>query len=199
MERDVVVGALQYSLTEGSFGLSNVPGLVRRVIDEDCWRERVVRARDNQIATFSSFEEFMTASPPRGLQTNLKILKRLCADDQKAMAAIAKVTARRNGGDRGNQYTGGRTSNRSSASQGQAYGTTAIYAIRRLQKSRPDLQERVLAGELSPSQAMEQAGFRPPTATIRLDDPASAARTIRKKMAPDVLRDLISLLLQTNN
>lgn len=48
-------------------------------------------------------------------------------------------------------------------------GTSQSYAFRRLRKERPDLLERVIAGELKPGAAMEQAGFRKLIRSVRMD------------------------------
>jgi hypothetical protein len=41
-------------------------------------------------------------------------------------------------------------------------GTSAAAALRRLEKDRPDIHARVLAGELSANAGMVEAGFRKP-------------------------------------
>jgi hypothetical protein len=42
----------------------------------------------------------------------------------------------------------------------EATGNSAAAALRRLERSRPDILDRVLAGELSPHAGMLEAGFR---------------------------------------
>jgi len=55
-------------------------------------------------------------------------------------------------------------------------GNATSAALRRLRKDRPDLHALVLEEQLSAHAAMVQAGFRPRTATIRLDNVESIAR-----------------------
>jgi hypothetical protein len=60
-------------------------------------------------------------------------------------------------------------------------GTSAQYAHRRLRKDRPDIHQRVLAGELSPHAGMIEGGFR--------------KRPVRRKASPlDRVRRLLPLL-----
>lgn len=68
------------------------------------------------------------------------------------------------------------------------------YIVRRLKRDRPDLAVRVIDGELSARAAGIEAGFVPRTQTVRLDDPESAARTLRRHMAPEDLAQLKELL-----
>ena len=64
-------------------------------------------------------------------------------------------------------------------------GTSEAYALRRLRKDRPDLHAQVLAGELSAHRAAVQAGFRPATVTVRVDDPQRAVATVRRYFTRD--------------
>ena len=73
-------------------------------------------------------------------------------------------------------------------------GNSSSYALRRLREQRPDLHERVLARELSPNKAMQEAGFRPRTATVNLDSPRSAESLVAKA-SPAFLDELRRLLL----
>lgn len=189
IERDGVVLALQHSLTDGTHGLSHVPGLVKRVVAEECWRERVVRV-SGQVAQFSTFEQFVREGPPEGLGGDLRTLKRLCSDDTEALDAIDRATIGRQGGDHTSEAS------KNDIVQVAPNGNAAQAAIRRLRKDRPDLHARVLTGEMTPHKAMREAGFRPPTATIRLDDVAATARTLQRNADPEFVRQLVALLLE---
>ena len=53
------------------------------------------------------------------------------------------------------------------------------------------LHARVLAGDLSPHAAMVLAGLRPRTATIRLDSPTAALKSLLRHFTrPDLLKAL---------
>ncbi|MGH3573737.1 MAG: hypothetical protein ACRDUW_18255 [Pseudonocardiaceae bacterium] len=64
-----------------------------------------------------------------------------------------------------------------------ATGTKA-QALRRLRKDAPELHAQVLAGNLTAHAAMIQAGYRHRTVTIRVDDPQSIARTLKRAVKP---------------
>ena len=72
-------------------------------------------------------------------------------------------------------------------------GTSATYALRRLQRDRPDLADRVVEGELSANAAMIKAGFRTKTITIPID-PERAARSIKRHFDAQQVRELVKLL-----
>jgi len=74
------------------------------------------------------------------------------------------------------------------------YGNALSYTLRRLKSEYPELYQRVVAGELSANAAAREAGIRRPTTNIYTDDAASIARTLRKKLDPDTLAELIDLL-----
>jgi len=82
-----------------------------------------------------------------GLGTDLPTIKRLCRDDMEAVDLVDRVTARPHGGDHSKF-------DNSKLARTAATGTTRDYALRRLRKDRPDLHERVIAGELTPHAAV---------------------------------------------
>jgi hypothetical protein len=66
----------------------------------------------------------------------------------------------------------------------------------RLAKDAPDLHTDVLAGPLSVPPAMVQTGYRPRILSVRLDDPAAAARSLRTHMEPAELMELTYILAE---
>lgn len=72
-----------------------------------------------------------------------------------------------------NQYTGGRCNTTSTRG-------TSDYTIRRLKRDYPDLAEQVISGKLTANRAAIMAGFRPPTMTVRTDDPAKVSAFLAK-------------------
>lgn len=73
-------------------------------------------------------------------------------------------------------------------------GTSVSYAIRRLDRERPDLLEQVKTGAISPNAAMVKAGFRQPTITVPID-PAAAARRLARHFQGEALSQLIAGLM----
>lgn len=154
-EADVVVVELRSALREQAASLTDVPLLLRRILKEEMWRERVIRA-SGEIVTFERFSEFVTTPPLEGLGEDVDTLKRLCADDMETLDLLdAAMQAGQKPGERTDLV-----SIINDVNDDRPAGTTRTYALRRLRKSRPDLHEQVIAGDLSPHAAMIEAGFR---------------------------------------
>lgn len=179
---DVVVTALAHAVSDGGHGLSYVPGLIKRVITENCWQEREVSVL-KEVARFGAFVEFVMAHPPRGLGTDLRTIRQLCADDMEAVDLLDRVEQRPASIHAVDNINGTE----------RPTGTSTGQAIRRLRKDCPDLHARVLAGELSPHAAAVEAGFRPRTLTIPVD-PERAARTILRHFDHEQISRLVYLL-----
>lgn len=200
VEGDVIVDCLGSAIYHGETNLGEVPGLLRRVLEEGFWRRRVLR-KTGQIVEFPKFMDFVKEKPPEGLGTDLRTLQRLCQDDKVTLDLLDRETAQGPGAPEGNQNAAeSKTidSNRNGCFDENAkrpVGTTAAYALRRLRSSRPDLHERVLANDLSPNAAMIEAGFRQKTITIPVE-PTAAARRIRNNFTDEQVAELIALLIE---
>lgn len=164
--------------------LDEIPGYLIKVVEGDIWREFTTKMGER--ARHESFESFVTTPPLAGIGTTVDMLRRCCGGDPAALDALDRVTAIKPGQHRQ------ATSNRSSSRQ----GTTTEQALRRLRKDRPDLHQKVLAGELTANKAMITAGFRHPTATIPLDDPERIAATLRRRLTDNQLAQLRQALRQ---
>jgi len=83
-----------------------------------------------------------------------------------------------------------------SISPGRKFGTNVDYLARRIARDRPDVLERMAAGEFrSVRAAAIEANIAPRTQSVRMDDAESAARAIHKHMPPDTRRALARLLM----
>lgn len=170
IEADLVVERLRHAIGEGSAGLNHVPGLLKRTLKEESWRERVI-SRTGERVEFASFVEFVKTPPLEGLGGDIQIIKNLVRDDDEARslldAALYNV-------------------------QPSETGNAAARALRRLRDQRPDLHEQVLAGELSAHRAMVQAGFRRPTATVYVDTPRAAVEGLLRRFTKEQLGEALS-------
>lgn len=185
-ENGVFVHELQDALIDGDRGLRHVPGLLKRVIQENRWQERTFGTMD-RVITFRAFSEFVAERPPEGLGADLALVKRLCGDDPEAINLIDQATRRNAGRPVTVDNVHG------THKEERPAGNTAQAAIRRLRKDRPDLHSRVLRGELSPHAAAVEAGFRPKTITVPLD-PQRMAHAIRRRLSHDEIDTLIDAL-----
>jgi hypothetical protein len=177
---DEVVAQLSRAIRTGGYGLKDVPALLKVVIRDGMWQDRVIR-QTGRSQHFERFADFVAMPPVEGLGADIPTLKRLCADDPEALDALDQATV----GPQGQHHSNNGTVTR---------GNTAQYALRRLRKAkRPDLHGRVLSGELSPHAAMVAAGFRermvsvPPTVD-------GVLRTAQRHLSPSDRAELARLL-----
>lgn len=186
LENEQVVRALSDAMRSGVHGLDVVPKLVKRVIEENCWAERMVGADRRRVA-YSDFVSFVSDPPLEGLGTDVHTLERLCKDDVEAVRLLAEAKARPVGRpvitDNVRNYPEPESKE----------GNSAEYAIRVLANQFPELYEEVKAGRLSPHGAAVKAGIRDRTITIPVD-PHKAARSILRNFTPDQVDDLIAAL-----
>ncbi|MFJ8442513.1 hypothetical protein [Kitasatospora griseola] len=85
----VLVNALSSSMRSTLNGMESVPGLVRQVIEEECWRT-FTTPRGEQV-THESFESFVTTEPTKGLGYSVNELMRLVADDPETTRLVADL------------------------------------------------------------------------------------------------------------
>lgn len=180
--------ALYWAIRDGK-AIENIPGLVKRVIENQCWRCLLIE-ETGEVKEFSSFVEYVTTSPPEGLGTEIDTLWRLCQDDIEAQAMIDEATKRSPG-----KTWDSRNNNVSIVNNNpdRPVGNTRQAGLRRIAKSRPDLHTRILAHEISVNAAMVEAGFRPKTLTIPVD-PERAALAIKRQFDRDQISQLVRLL-----
>lgn len=199
--------------------IEEFPQLITKIVDDGFWKRRMTDTF--RMIQFESFTKFVGALPPDGLSTTVDVLRKLCRDSPEAIDAIDRALAADAVGHRptiGDAPMTGTQRSRSSrksallatepcneslnnvkpfvASDGKVrIGNSAEYGLRRLRAGAPELHARVLAGELTTHAAMREAGFRPQTATVRIDDPSSVYRALRRGMSPAHRRELGTALL----
>lgn len=192
LEADMVVTQLFGAIRNGSASLGDVPGLLKRLIKENFWQERIVRRTGERVSfARDGFLKFVSEHPPEGLGSDLKTIKRLCEDDKEALDLLDQVTAGRQG-----ERTDLFDNIQKVKSEESPTGTSAARALRKLRKDRPDLHAEVLAGEKSPHGAMVEAGFRKKTISIPISNPSQAAHSIATHFSRELLDELIRALIE---
>jgi len=181
---DHVIALCASSIYSGEGGLKSVPGLLKQIIREEMWRQRVVEAT-GELVTYQTFSKFVAEQPPNGLGATVSILERLCHDDVEALDMLTKAT----------MQPGSRSDLHNNIMEVKPQGTSRAYSLRRLAADAPALHTRVLAGELSPHAAMVEAGLRDRTISIPVDA-EKAARAIRRHFTPDQIAALVDLLTE---
>jgi len=176
---------LRRSMTEGGATLANIPGLLKNIIREDRWRGFTTKLSERPVCP-PSFEAFVATPPLNGLGTDLRTIRNLIRDDPEAIDLLDRALEHKQGE---------RTDLVDIVNEVELRpdGNSSQQAIRKLRKARPDLLDRVKAGEMSPHAAMIQAGFRKPQITVPAD-PAKAARRLARHFDADQIRELIAAL-----
>jgi hypothetical protein len=218
----MTVQSLQASLSRSEMNVTTIPKLVLRIITDASWKEWIVPDTGQKVdrwkATSADFREFIRTPRPLGCGTSVEILERLIRGTP-AWEPYLEATRGKPGGchvegghnpDGTNQWfnrniitdeppTTIPLQAESVQPRARDYkreskqGTSVSYTLRRLAKNRPDLLERVKAGELSPHAAARMAGFVEKAITIP-DDPVKAARLIRKHFKDERLEALLKEL-----
>lgn len=156
---DDVVSALRSSLYSQRHDSKTIIAGLNTVLEENIWRRRFVR-RIDQWVEFSSFDEFVQTPPLEGLGSSIETLEAFARSDTRICELL----------DRARQRSGGRPTEETVYNihgiDERPSGTSRAAALRRIRKDRPDLLERVLAGELSANAAAVEAGFRRRLTTI---------------------------------
>ncbi len=182
--RGVYVAQLGSAIRSGASGLQDVPGLLKSVLDGDGWRD-FVTLRDEPKAP-TSFADFVSARPLSGLGSNVEQILRLVNDDAE-LSRLVRDAASSGQGRRSDLVD-------NINEVARPDGTSRAHALRRLHNTEPELHADVIAGKLSPHAAMVSAGLRPKTTTVRVADPESVARSLRKHMTAEDLARLRDLL-----
>jgi hypothetical protein len=128
--------------------LGNIPGLLKRVLKEEMWRKRELD-HPARIVEHERFEDWVTAKPLDGIGATVDMIRNLVRDDVEACDLLDRELKRPVGYNLPVDNINSRPD-----------GTSRARALRRLRKDRPDIHERVIAGELSPHAGMVEAGFR---------------------------------------
>lgn len=183
----VLVETLGSSLRRGGNALEAVPGLLKRLLAEESWREFVTQR--GELVKHDRFAEFVTTPPLRGIGANVDLIKRIVADDPEAERMLRDAL----------KEQGRRSDIRNNRTEVKAVtGTSRAYALQRLERNAPELHAEVLAGKLSAHAAMVKAGYTPPTFTVRADSPESVANALRRRLPPEQIAKLARLLAEGN-
>jgi hypothetical protein len=177
------VDALSSALDRGSHGLENVPGLLKRILSEESWREFETARGEHVI--HRRFESFVTAPPLRGLGATTTVIDRIVGTSDPDLLRLLNEAQKPGQGSR-SELRGD-----SPRSHG---GGDAAAAADRLAREAPGEYAAVQRGEKSINAAAVSAGIRRRRVPVRLDSPESAAETLRRHMAPEARRRLAALL-----
>lgn len=180
-----VVREVIHSTTDGAMILSAMPGIVRRLLDEEAWRK--FEAPGAGTVEHDSFTEFMEDKPPRGLDGKRAQLLALCGSDGELTNRVKRLLSEEVEplAEHGvNQYGDGATKS--------SGANTADYVVARLKRDDPILAEQVVRGEITANAAARAAGIRRPR--IVLSTPERIVKSLRKHLDDATLHRLAELL-----
>ena len=169
IEADIVIERLRHAIGEGDHGLAAVPGLLKRTLKEELWKDRIIK-RTGERKPFESFAEFVTTPALEGLGADIRTIENLVRDDDEAKSLLDAALFR---------------------IQPRKTGTSAAHSLRALRNKRPDLHEEVIQGNLSPHGAMVKAGLRRPQATVFIDTPEAAIQGLLRRFSVSELEQAL--------
>lgn len=194
-ENDLIIDTLSKAISDGDASLSSVPNLIIQVCERNMWKRRVVR-QTGEVVEFERFTDFVRAHKPEGLGEDVDTIQTLISHNATALTAFdAALQNEQPSNGRPPKTVYNIHSLDDDNAKSRPSGTTKRAALRRLRKDRPDLLERVTAGELTPNEAMIEAGFRPKRVAVNCSDMQSAAKTLASNLDYDMLVQLTDLLL----
>jgi hypothetical protein len=166
----------QECLSRGGGALQALPSVIRRILEDGVWRQ----LPDKHGECFPDFPSFVEYPLWWGLETKYDRLVQFCRDDRECHALLLEQLepAGKRGAPEGNQNRAKERENEPDNIRIEPYGTSSDHTLRRLKRDRPDLAERVIAGDLSANAAAIEAGFRRPMKSIPIDSPGSAVKAL---------------------
>lgn len=174
-----LVDSLGSAARHGGSALADAPVLLRRVLEEEAWREFVTQRGDH--VRYERFSDFVTTRPLKGLGVDMALVERIVAPDSDLRQMFRDA-------DRV-----GRGHKREGDSPSLSDDSTTKAAAR-LAREHPEQYAAVKSGELSINAAAVLAGIRPRRISVRLDNPKSIAESLRKHLAPEQVAELRALL-----
>lgn len=161
--RASVANRLHQSITKAlKFGamLEQFPTMLKDLIEQEYWKFRECREFGRP---FVSVVEYLEHHEPDGCQVSRDKVEALIRHDPEVLTLWRKAAVGKRGGDRGNQYTGGKVG---ISNFGEPKNSRS-YQLARLSEQAPALHAAVCAGELSANAAAIKAGIRkPPKPTL---------------------------------
>lgn len=160
VENGQLVDHLTTALRKGEMAVSQIPGLVKKIIQDGMWKERQIKTR--KVVRFETFLDFITTPPLEGLGEDPKVIERLIHDDPEALTLFREAVVRPN-------HRPAKDAPESSdivTTSAKERGNTKAYTLKRLKDKSPGLYKDVCEGKLSANKAAIQAGIRKVPTTL---------------------------------
>lgn len=188
-----LVDSLGSAMRAGEHGLSTVPALLKRTLEENAWREFITK-RGEEVH-HERFADFVAALPLAGLGADMALVERIVGTSDPDLLRMLREA---NASKRGRPHTldkTGTNDGESPAITPTLGDDTTARDVERLAREAPTEYEAVRRGEKSINAAAISAGIRKRRIAVRLDSAESAAETLRKHMPREARERLATLLL----
>lgn len=195
-ENAVLVDALGSSLRRGDHALGTVPALLRRVLENDAWRE--FETSRGERVHHERFADFVATPPLKGLGATVELIDRIVGTGDPDLLRLLRNAKKGRPGRplKGLEPLQGLTGLNGEESTPISKGESSDLAAQRLAAEAPNEYAAVKRGEKSIHAAAVSAGIRHRRIPVRLDSPESAAQTLRKHMPLEARQVLARLLLE---
>jgi hypothetical protein len=174
---DLVAG-LRRSLRSHDSALAQAPKLLRTILESQAWRE--FETPLGEVKRPRTFHAFVEAEPDDGLGAEISAIEAIIKSTRDPDLLRRWREAERVGQGRRADLEPD-----SESESGYLDSDTADYRAERLARDHPEQYAAVKNGELSINAAAILAGVAPKRVSVRVDDPASVARSLRKHMTPE--------------
>lgn len=134
--------------------LTSMPGLISKIIREKVWERRI---HNHRLIELPNLRALITEPYPRGWGEQPDKIQAVIQDDVEALALFRVAMVEGPGGDKKSK---GRIINDNIINDTVDQGTSKAYTVSRLKRDRPDLFDKVVAGELSANGAAIEAGYK---------------------------------------
>ena len=169
-----------FNLVSGS--LSDLPGLISKIIREKVWERRIHNGR---LIELPNLRALITEPFPRGWSEQPDKIEAIIKADVESLALFREAMVEGPGQPK---TTEAKSINDNVINTLSSQGNSKAYTVSRLKRDRPDLFEKVVAGELSANKAAIEAGFRRKPTTIE------QIKTLWSKATPDEQSEFIQYL-----
>lgn len=191
--RGYLIEMLGKELRQGDFSLKQLPKVLNRILKEQSWKE--FETQLGHVVRHDCFDEFIVKAPFEGLGSTVELVEKIVSVDNETLTLFQHARKRPAGRPKK------QTIEDDQQEIGLYYkpitkGTHSAYGLTVLEKHEPELYAEAIAGTTSIHAALVATGHRKPYVSVRVDDPASAARTLRKKLTVEQRHELARLLLE---
>ncbi len=186
IERGQICRTAYDSYRSTGFGLSNFPGLLKKIIRYRAWERRELVTEDGRpkgrVIELASLRELITERPVRGWGEDPKKVEAVIKDDPECLAMFREAMVERPGKRaKVDQDIPNNVRNKDVDA-----GNSRAYSIDRVKREcEPEVVAKVMSGEMSPNAALVKAGIRENRQVYVPREPAKAVEKLRQQFGDE--------------